>query len=133
MTPVYCRHPIDLIQPTMAKLTTQVLDSSRGRPAAGIALELYRLHEDRRELLMRGLTSNEGRSHSPLLAEGSMQAGLYELDFHVGDYFATLGVSLPEPRFLDVISLRFGIAEAASDLHIPMLISPYGYSMVRGA
>jgi 5-hydroxyisourate hydrolase len=116
----------------MAKLTIQILDTSRGKPAAGVAVELYRLHEDRRELLVRGLTSNEGRNHSPLLAEGTMETGLYELDFHMGDYFATLGVSLSEPRFLDVISLRFGIAEESRDLHIPMLISPYGYSVARG-
>ncbi|MEZ5460864.1 hydroxyisourate hydrolase [Dokdonella sp.] len=113
----------------MAKLTIQVLDTSRGKPAAGVAVELYRLHEDRRELLIRGLTSHEGRNHSPLLAEGTMLAGLYELDCHVGDYFATLGVTLPEPRFLDVISVRFGIADNSRDLHVPMLISPYGYSV----
>ncbi|MGB0133656.1 hydroxyisourate hydrolase [Dokdonella sp.] len=116
----------------MAKLTTQIIDSSRGKPAAGVALELYRLHEDRRELLIRGLTGKDGRNHSALLSESGMQAGQYELDFHVGDYFATLGVSLSEPRFLDVISLRIGIADANSDLHVPLLVSPYGYSMVRG-
>lgn len=117
----------------MAKLTIQILDTSRGRPAAGVAIELYRLHEDRRELLLRGLTGKEGRNHAPLLAEATMLVGPYELDCHVGDYFATLGVALPEPRFLDVISLRFGIADASRDLHVPMLISPYGYSVARGA
>lgn len=117
----------------MAKLTIQVFDTSRGRPAAGVAIELHRLHEDRRELLMRGLTSNDGRNHSPLLADDTMQKGLYELDFRVGDYFATLGIGLPEPRFLDIISLRFGIADSSTDMHVPLLISPYGYSVARGS
>lgn len=117
----------------MAKLTTHVLDTMRGRPGAGIAIELFRLHEDRRELLMRGLTNSDGRNNAPLLAEGTMQVGFYELDFHVGDYFATLGVSLTEPRFLDVVTLRFGIADSKAALHVPLLVSPYGYSTYRGS
>lgn len=117
----------------MGKLTTHVLDTMRGKPAAGVAFELFRLHEDRRELLMRGLTNTDGRCNSPLLADGNMQAGIYELDFHAGDYFALLGVSQPEPRFLDVITLRFGIADVKGNLHVPLLLSPYGYSTYRGS
>ena len=117
----------------MGKLTTHVLDTMRGKTGAGIALELFRLHADRRELLMRGLTNSDGRSHAPLLGEDAMQVGLYELDFHVGDYFATLGVAQTEPRFLDVVTLRFGIADAKAHLHVPLLVSPYAYSTYRGS
>lgn len=117
----------------MGKLTTHVLDTMRGRPASGMAIELYRLHEDRRELLMRGLTNSDGRNNSPLLADGAMQAGIYELDFHAGDYFATLGVAQSEPRFLDVVTLRFGIADTKAALHVPLLVSPFSYSTYRGS
>lgn len=117
----------------MGKLTTHVLDTVHGKPAAGIAFELFRLHEDRREILMRGLSNADGRCNSPLLAEGNMQIGTYELDFHAGDYFATLGVAQTEPRFLDVVTLRFGIADAKGNLHVPLLLSPYSYSTYRGS
>ncbi len=117
----------------MGKLTTHVLDTVRGKPAAGVAFELFRLHEDRRELLMRGLTNAEGRCNSPLLANGTMQIGLYELDFHAGDYFSVLGVAQSEPRFLDVITLRFGIADVKANLHVALLVSPYSYSTYRGS
>ncbi len=117
----------------MGKLTTHVLDTVRGKPAAGIAFELYRLHEDRRELLMRGMTNTDGRCNSALLADGNMQVGIYELDFHAGDYFSVLGVAQSEPRFLDVITLRFGIADAKGNLHVPLLLSPYSYSTYRGS
>ena len=117
----------------MGKLTTHVLDTVRGKPAAGIAFALFRLHEDRRELLMQGLTNADGRCNSPLLADTTMQVGSYELDFRAGDYFAMLGVALTEPRFLDVITLRFGIADAKANLHVPLLLSPYSYSTYRGS
>jgi 5-hydroxyisourate hydrolase len=117
----------------MGKLTTHVLDTMRGKPAAGIAIELFRLQENRRELLMRGLTNRDGRNNAPLLADDTMQTGLYELDFHVGDYFSALGVAQPEPRFLDVVTLRFGIADTKTALHVPLLVSPYGYSTYRGS
>ena len=117
----------------MGKLTTHVLDTMRGKPGSGMALELFRLHEDRRELLMRGLTNHDGRNSAPLLTDEAMQAGIYELDFHVGDYFATLGVTQTEPRFLDVVTLRFGIADVKASLHVPLLVSPYSYSTYRGS
>ena len=117
----------------MGKLTTHVLDTVRGKPASGIAFELFRLHEDRRELLMRGLTNADGRCNTPLLAEATMQVAVYELDFHAGDYFAMLGVSQTEPRFLDVVTLRFGIADTKGNLHVPLLLSPYSYSTYRGS
>lgn len=117
----------------MGKLTTHVLDTVRGKPAAGIAFELFRLHEDHRELLMRGLTNSDGRCNSALLADGNMQRGVYELEFYAGDYFALLGVAQTEPRFLDVITLRFGIADTKANLHVPLLLSPYSYSTYRGS
>ncbi len=117
----------------MGKLTTHVLDTMRGMPASGMAMELYRLHGDRRELLMRGLTNSDGRNNVPLLVDSAMQTGIHELDFHVGDYFATLGVAQSEPRFLDVVTLRFGIADVKASLHVPLLVSPYSYSTYRGS
>lgn len=117
----------------MGKLTTHVLDTSRGKPAAGMAFELYWLHEAGRELLLRGLTNADGRSNAPLLADATMRTGTYELEFHSGDYFAMLGVAQSEPRFLDVVTLRFGIADASANYHVPLLVSPFAYSTYRGS
>ncbi|TXI73163.1 MAG: hydroxyisourate hydrolase [Dokdonella sp.] len=117
----------------MGKLTTHVLDTARGKPAAGMAFELFRIHENGRELLLRGLTNADGRCNSPLLADTTFQVGMYELDFHSGDYFAMLGVTQTEPRFLDVVTLRFGVADAKDNLHVPLLVSPYSYSTYGGS
>jgi 5-hydroxyisourate hydrolase len=118
----------------MGKLTTHVLDTAHGRPGAGIALSLYRCdgHGGRAELARR-LTNADGRCDAPLLTDDAMQAGTYEIDFAVGDYFAALGTALPTPRFLDVVTLRFGIADPAAHYHVPLLVSPYGYSTYRGS
>lgn len=116
----------------MGRLTTHVLDTANGRPGVGIAVTLYRLDGGRRELL-RTLTNHDGRCDQPLLQGEAFEAGSYELVFAAGDYFRSLGASLPEPLFVDEVVLRFGIADAAQHYHVPLLVSPWSYSTYRGS
>jgi 5-hydroxyisourate hydrolase len=117
----------------MGKLTTHILDTAHGRPGQGIAIGLYRVGAEGRAPISRHTTNADGRCDAPLLADAALTAGTYELDFHVGDYFAALGLELATPRFLDVVTLRFGIADAAAHYHVPLLVSPYSYSTYRGS
>jgi 5-hydroxyisourate hydrolase len=107
------------------RLTTHVLDTARGRPAAGIPVELARLEGDEREVLRRVTTNADGRTAEPLLADGEMSAGEYELVFSVGDYFSW--------GFLDRVPVRFRIADAGAHYHVPLLVSPWSYSTYRGS
>ena len=117
----------------MGKLTTHVLDTAHGQPGAGIGIGLYRLDADVRRKLGDFRTNADGRCDAPLLADAALQPGVYELDFAVGEYFAARGVALPTPRFLDVVTLRFGIADAGAHYHVPLLVSPWSYSTYRGS
>ena len=117
----------------MGKLTTHVLDTAHGRPGAGIAVELYRIANGTRQSLDRRVTNADGRCDAPLLEGAAFAPGTYELDFRIGDYFAALGAKLAEPRFLDVVTLRFGIADANAHYHVPLLASPWSYSTYRGS
>lgn len=117
----------------MGKLTTHVLDTAHGRPGANMAIELYGIAAGARLLLRRAVTNSDGRCESPLLYGVEVQAGIYELDFQVGDYFAALGLELPQPRFLDVVTLRIGINDPSANYHVPLLVSPYSYSTYRGS
>jgi 5-hydroxyisourate hydrolase len=117
----------------MGKLTTHVLDTAHGRPGAGIALHLYRLNGDDRDLLVTTQTNADGRCNAPLLEGAEFTRGTYEIDFAIGDYFAELGLKLPQPRFVDVVILRFGIADADAHYHVPLLASPFSYSTYRGS
>ena len=114
----------------MARLTTHVLDTANGRPATGMRVELRRDGESKP--LREAVTNAEGRLDTPLLEGASFATGGYELIFHVGDYFRARGDRLADPAFLDLIPVRFVIAENA-DYHVPLLISPYGYSTYRGS
>ncbi|WP_323147990.1 hydroxyisourate hydrolase [Pseudomonas oryzihabitans] len=114
-------------------LTTHVLDTTGGCPGAGIALRLYRLQAGMREVLGELCTNADGRGDGPLLQGAAFTAGCYELEFDVGDYYRQRGVLLDEPAFLDTVVLRFGIADATSHYHVPLLVSPYGYSTYRGS
>jgi 5-hydroxyisourate hydrolase len=116
----------------MGRLTTHVLDTMAGRPAAGLAIELYALAGDGR-LLRRATTNADGRVDGALLEGSDFASGSYELRFHAGDYLRRAGVRLAEPPFLDVIPVRFGIADASLHFHVPHLLSPYGYSTYRGS
>ncbi|HRQ64606.1 MAG TPA: hydroxyisourate hydrolase [Xanthomonadaceae bacterium] len=117
----------------MGKLTTHVLDTATGRPAAGVAIKLYRLEGGERIAQGASHTNSDGRCNAPLLEGEAMQSGQYELDFAVGDYFFAQGTTQPVPRFLDVVTLRFGIADPAMDYHVPLLVSPWSYSTYRGS
>ncbi|PTA68483.1 hydroxyisourate hydrolase [Deinococcus arcticus] len=113
-----------------AGLSTHVLDTARGRPAAGIRLELFRVGE-RRERLCGAVTNADGRTDAPLIARGALRAGTYELVFEVAPYFADLtGGDAP---FLDVVTLRFTVADAGAHYHVPLLVSPWAYSTYRGS
>jgi 5-hydroxyisourate hydrolase len=117
----------------MGKLSTHVLDTAAGLPAAGIAYRLERIAPGPRTELARGVTNENGRSAGPLLGANELQIGSYELHFEVSAYFRSRGVVLAEPPFLDVVSLRFGIADPAADYHVPLLVSPWSYSTYRGS
>ena len=116
----------------MGRLTTHVLDTAQGRPAAGIRIDLYRV-ASQRERLAQVTTNADGRCDKPLLEGDGLKPGAYELVFHVGTYFAGIGMKLPEPCFLEEVVVRFGIAHPDEHYHVPLLISPYGYSTYRGS
>jgi len=117
-----------------AGLTTHVLDTARGRPAAGLRIDLWHLDTDGRSRLIRTVTTNaDGRVDTPLLGPAEMEAGRYELLFHVGAYFRSTGAGQSDPPFLDQVPVRFTIAEPAAHYHVPLLVSPYGYVTYRGS
>jgi 5-hydroxyisourate hydrolase len=117
----------------MARLSTHVLDTSRGLPAAGVVVDLHRLRDEGgREPLKTTVTNADGRTDAPLLAGERLEPGIYELTFHAADYFRRGGVMLTAPPFLDTIVIRIGIADDAANYHVPLLLSPYGYSTYRG-
>lgn len=111
------------------KLTTHVLDTAQGCPAAGMTIELWRC--DR--LLKTSLTNADGRTNGPLLIDDELIVGGYELRFSVGDYFRQHFSQLPEPLFLETIPIQFGIADATAHYHVPLLCSPWSYSTYRGS
>jgi 5-hydroxyisourate hydrolase len=115
------------------RLTTHVLDTMSGLPGAGLAVELLHIEGEARRPLRRLTTNDDGRTPEPLLAGSDLVPGTYELVFHVGDYFRARGVALTEPAFLDQVPVRFGIADPARHYHVPLLVSPYGYSTYRGS
>jgi len=118
----------------MGRLTTHVLDTSNGLPAAGLALALWAIDPDGgRRLVLETRTNSDGRVDAPLLDGATYSPGTYELIFAVGAYFRSRGLVLPEPAFLDEIPLRFGVSDASGHLHVPLLVSPYGYSTYRGS
>jgi 5-hydroxyisourate hydrolase len=114
----------------MGRLTTHVLDTASGKPAAGVRVVLRR--DGEAAVLAEGVTNSDGRMEAPLLEGAAFQPGRYELTFHIGDHFRKAGTALADPPFLDVIPLRFGIAGDAH-YHVPLLVSPYGYSTYRGS
>jgi 5-hydroxyisourate hydrolase len=117
----------------MSKLTTHVLDNSRGMPGAGIVIQLFEVVDNHRQLILSTKTNADGRCDSPLLSGDDFKVGVYELDFHAGDYFIAQGVVLPQPAFVDVVTLRFGIADATAHYHVPLLVTPWAYSTYRGS
>ena len=117
----------------MGKLSTHVLDTAHGRPAAGVAIALYAVEGEARRLLKQASTNADGRCDAPLLEGEALRAGRYELVFAAGDYFAAQGVALPEPRFVDRVTIAFGVADAAQNYHVPLVVTPWSYSTYRGS
>lgn len=117
----------------MGKLSTHVLDIVHGKPGAGMAIELYAIHSSRRVLLKQVVTNHEGRCDAPLLEGQEMNVGQYELVFSAEDYFVMQSVKLPSPRFIDRVSISFGIAEPTQNYHVPLVVSPWSYSTYRGS
>src|SRR5579875_2450122 len=104
----------------MARLTTHVLDTARGKPAVGLVVELYALLPERR-LIGTATTNDDGRADRPFGADGNVPPGTYELLFRAGDYFRRIGAPLSDPPFIDLVPLRFGIAEGSGHYHVPLL------------
>jgi 5-hydroxyisourate hydrolase len=117
----------------MAKLTTHVLDTARGTPAAGLRIELWAFGEMGRHPVCITTTNADGRTDQPLLSGESIPTGVYVLSYHVAEYFRAAGVLLDDPPFLDVVVIRFGIADPEGQYHVPLLVSPYGYTTYRGS
>ncbi len=115
----------------LGKLTTHVLDTANGQPAAGMKIDLIDLLPDR--LVNTFVTNRDGRTSSALLSSGRFLSGIYELRFYVADYFRGQGMALPEPAFLDIVPVRFGIADVNANYHVPLLVSPWAYSTYRGS
>ena len=112
----------------MGKLTTHVLDTARGKPAVGMKIEVWG------EKLLKAIHTNaDGRADAPLLENDGLKAGKYELRFFAGDYLRAQSEALPEPLFLDIIPIHFGISDPSQHYHVPLLLSPFGYSTYRGS
>jgi 5-hydroxyisourate hydrolase len=116
-----------------AKLSTHVLDTANGCPAQGMKIELWSLADGKSRLLKSVQTNGDGRTDAPLLAADELKSGEYELIFHVGDYFVGKGAAQSGVRFLDMVPVRFGIADATASYHVPLLCSPWSYSTYRGS
>jgi 5-hydroxyisourate hydrolase len=116
----------------MGRLSTHVLDTARGKPAAGVRIALYRV--DGGHSLLREVTTNaDGRTDGPLLEGADLVAGVYELQFAIGDYLRGLGLAGAEVLFLDTVPIRFGVPDAGQHYHVPLLVSPFGYATYRGS
>ncbi len=114
----------------MGKLTTHVLDTAHGCPAAGLTIRLY---DRSKQLLLETMTNADGRVDRPLLEGDSLKEGTYTLEFEAGSYFRARGVKLADVPFLDVVPIGFGISDAGAHYHVPLLVSPYAYSTYRGS
>ena len=118
----------------MGRLSTHVLDTTRGRPAAHVAVEVLRLEADGAwRSLKKTSTNGDGRTDEPLLSGAALTAGVYMLSFAVGAYFRSSGAVISEPPFLDFVPLRFSVADAAANYHVPLIVTPWSYATYRGS
>ncbi|WP_426127606.1 hydroxyisourate hydrolase [Pararhizobium sp. PWRC1-1] len=115
---------------TAGRLTTHVLDTTLGKPAENLRIDLFRIDGESAEKIGSTRTNNDGRCDAPLLSGDAMTCGIYELRFHAGAY---LGQKDSEIAFLNIIPIRFGVADASAHYHVPLLLSPYSYSTYRGS
>jgi 5-hydroxyisourate hydrolase len=114
-------------------VTTHVLDTALGRPAAGLKIEVYRLNGDEKKRLGSFTTNTDGRTDTPVIAGAEMAEAVYEFVFHAGDYLGREHGPTDELRFLSIIPIRFGVGDAGQHYHVPLLLSPFGYSTYRGS
>jgi len=115
----------------MGRLTTHILDTAHGRPAANVEIRLY-AHDGERTLLTSTVTNPDGRSDEPLLDGDSMRTGTYELEFDIGAYFSAQGIDLDDPAFLGTVVIRFSV-NSGEHYHVPLLATPWSYSTYRGS
>lgn len=118
---------------TGGKLTTHVLDTARGKPAAGVTITLYRISGMSHRKIAEAVTNADGRTEGPMLAGAKLVPGVYELVFGAGAYLLASGQAADGVAFLDEIPIRFGVADASQHYHVPLLISPFAYSTYRGS
>lgn len=114
-------------------VTTHVLDAGRGCPAAGLRIDLFAIEGDARRLVRSVTTNADGRTDAPVIPKGELAPGTFELLFHAGAYLDAAGLPGESPRFLDLIPIRFGIADPEAHYHVPLLLAPYSYSTYRGS
>ncbi len=118
----------------MAKLSTHVLDTAHGKPAANMQITLYKVGSNAAKIgLLQAVTNADGRTEAPLLSGDTIETGIYELHFYAGDYFRSIGITLSSPPFLDIVPIQFGIADPQGNYHVPLLVSPFAYSTYRGS
>lgn len=117
----------------MGKLTTHVLDTMHGIPAAGMVVELSFFSEERYQHIKTVSMNEMGRSNEPILSESEFKVGKWELVFHVSDYFTGLNLDISEPSFLNEVPIRFGINSIDEHYHVPLLVTPWSYSTYRGS
>ena len=117
----------------MGRLSTHVLDLVNGKPASGVRIELYAFDGDARRQIADTVTNADGRTDAPIMGGAGYRPGSYELLFHAGDYFRRLGTATADPPFLDVVPVRFNLAEPDGHYHVPLLVSPWSYSTYRGS
>ena len=118
---------------TDGRLSTHVLDTVSGEPAPGMRLALYEIGGSARGLLAQTITNADGRTDAPLMSGGPLRIGTYEIHFHVGEYFASRHIGLADPPFLDMVPVRFSIAEPEGHYHVPLLVTPWSYATYRGS
>jgi 5-hydroxyisourate hydrolase len=117
----------------MGRLSTHVLDTVNGKPARGVAIELFAVEGDQRRSVLRTVTNADGRTDTPLMIGDTFRNGTYEIVFEIGAYFKALGTAMADPPFLDMVPIRFTIAEPDGHYHVPLLASPWSYSTYRGS
>ena len=118
---------------TTGYLTTHVLDTARGAPAAGIQIALYKITGNSHRQIAEAVTNADGRTDAPIVPQGELKTGHYEMIFFAGPYLETTEANTSEIKFLDQIPIRFGIDDAEAHYHVPLLLSPFGYSTYRGS
>ena len=117
----------------MGRISTHILDTAAGTPAAGVRIDVSALNDGQWQLLKTVHTNTDGRTDEPLLSGDELQVGQFQLEFHIGDHYRRGGIALPDPLFIDRVPLRFGVADVNENYHVPLLASPWSYSTYRGS